>query len=369
MILRIEDIKEVCSKLLSALDSDNLSTITETLALTTVENQLILSVTNREYIVKTKIPLFNNESFNATVNASVFLKLMNQITTETVELNIDNHSLVVKANGTYTLPMIYDGESLLKLPDIIIENETASFKMSTDILSDISRYNSKEITKEGAVSPVQKLYYVDNKGCITFTTGACVTEFNLDADVKILLDNKLVKLFKLFSGDEVQVKLGEDTLSSGVTQTKIKFESPEVELTSKIPSDSNLISSVPCDAIRTMATESYPYSVVLHKATLLDIINRLMLFNTDNVRKMWGKFEFTSEGINIFDRLETNTEYIKYENEINITDTIEIILEFIDLKSVLDTIKDDFITFNFGNNRSVVIQRPGVYNVIPECVI
>ena len=72
MILRIEDIKEVCSKLLMAVDSNNLSQITETLELEIVDKQLYMSVTNREYIVTIKIPTFRDEQFHATVNAIVF---------------------------------------------------------------------------------------------------------------------------------------------------------------------------------------------------------------------------------------------------------------------------------------------------------
>ena len=369
MIIRIEDIKDVCSKLLSAIDSDNLSTVTETLALYTEGKHLVLSVTNREYIVKTRIPIFTDEEFSATVNASVFLKLMNQLTTDTVELTTKDTTLHIKANGNYKLPMIFEGDVLLTLPDIIIENEVANFSMSQDILNGISRYNSKELQKEGAVSPVQKLYYIDNKGCITFTTGACVTEFNLDTDVVFLLDAKLVKLFKLFTDTSIEVTLGEDTLTSGAIQTKIRFKTPTVELTSKIVSDSNLINSVPCEAIRNMATETYPYSAVINRATLLEVVNRLMLFDSNALKRAYGSFTFTSEGLTISDRDKSNIETINYENSFTINSEYSFILEFVDLKSVLDSMRDEFITINFGNNKSVTIQRPGVYNVIPECVI
>ena len=48
----------------------------------------------------------------------------------------------------------------------------------------------------GVVSnPIQRLYYMDERGAVTFTSGACINNFTLEKPVKILLNNKLVKLF------------------------------------------------------------------------------------------------------------------------------------------------------------------------------
>ena len=48
-----------------------------------------------------------------------------------------------------------------KLPKADIENITAEFLISADILNSILQYNSKELTKGTISKPVQKLYYVD----------------------------------------------------------------------------------------------------------------------------------------------------------------------------------------------------------------
>ena len=65
---------------------------------------------------------------------------------------------------------------------------------------------------------------------------------------------------------------------------------------------------------------------------------------------------------------KANKEIVNYDNNIEL-DEYTAIIDLIDLKSVLDSCKEDHITFNFGNGQAIVIQRPFVYNVIPEMIV
>ena len=177
MIISTKQLKDTCSKVLTAVESNSLSTITETLELLAKNGYLNINITNKEYYVRIKLPMEEQAEFHATVNAVLFLKLIFQTTKETVELNIKDNTLEVIGNGNYTLPLIYENDKLLELPEININNVTNQFTMSTGILKSILVYNSKELTMGVATRPVQKLYYIDSKGCLTFTTGACVNSF------------------------------------------------------------------------------------------------------------------------------------------------------------------------------------------------
>lgn len=368
MILRIEDLKDVCNKILSAVDSSELSVLTETLELKAENKILYMSVTNREYYVKVKLDLGEDVSFHVTVNANLFLKLISQTTTDTVEITIDNNTLVVKGNGIYKLPLIYDNDKLLELPEIKINNVTSEFDISGDALVSILTYNSKEIAKGNIVRPVQKLYYVDENGAITFTTGACVNNFKLEKPIKILLNQKVVKLFKLFKNDKVHFKLGMDEISSEIIQTKVKFENDVVSITAILPSDSGLLASVPVDAIRKRTTEVYPYSVNINKDELIQAINRLLLFiNSKEFVKTSSTFEFGNEYVIIKDSSGINNEKIYYSSPLdncNYTNSIDLL----DLKSTLENCVEKYLTMNFGDGQAVVIARGNVYNVIPEVI-
>ena len=369
MILKLNDIQDICSKLLFSVDSTNSFIVNETLELYAEKSLLYLSITNREYFVKISIKLNKEETFHATVNANVFLKLISQLTTDTVELTTEDTTLIIKGNGIYKLPMIYDNDTLLKLPEIVINNTTASFNINSLVLSNILNYNSKELNKDIVFNPVQKLYYIDEKGCITFTSGACVTSFNLEAPIKILLNNKIVRLFKLFTSDNIRFTLGQDS-AGGSIQTKVKFESDNIELSAIISSDESLLNSVPVSAIRDRATDIYDYSIVIDRDNMLQLINRLLLFsNSKEILKPYSTFEFSNENITIWDRKKENKEVIFYNNSISIKDEkYSAIIDLNDIKSTLEGCKEKYITMNFGNNQAIVIQRPNVYNIIPEVV-
>ena len=115
MIINTNQLKDICSKILNTLDTNNLSTVTDALEIKVFNNVLNINITNKEYYVRFKFPITENMDFHAVVNASLFLKLINQITESEIELNIVDNSLQIKGNGIYTLPFIYENTELLKL--------------------------------------------------------------------------------------------------------------------------------------------------------------------------------------------------------------------------------------------------------------
>ena len=147
MIFRINEFKESCNNL-STLDSKNITIYNDVLELKIISNSLVMSIANKEYFVSVSIPVENaDNSFHATVNANLFLKLISKITTDTVELNIEGTNLLINGNGKYTIPMIFDSEKLLVLDEISINNVKTKFTISGDILSNI--YNTANLLTIG----------------------------------------------------------------------------------------------------------------------------------------------------------------------------------------------------------------------------
>lgn len=368
-IIRSEDLKDVCSKILTAVDSTELSLVTETLELTAENDTLTVGVTNREYFAEVKFKLEDVQDFHATVNATLFLKLVSQITTDTITLSVEDNTLIVKGNGTYKLPLIFDGAELLTLPKIEIENPTATFPIESDVLNSILQYNSKELTKGVISKPVQKLYYVDEQGAITFTSGACVNSFTLPQPIKVLFNNRLVKLFKLFKEGKVEFTLGYDSISDEIVQTKVRLSNGEVSITAILSCDDTLVNSVPVQGIRGRANNTYPYSININKGALLQTINRLTLFtNIDNgFAKPYGTFEFKPNSVVVYDSKRENCEEIEYTNETsNVEDTYEAVFNLTDLKTTLETCVEPYLCMSFGDGSAMVISRGNVKNVIPE---
>lgn len=364
MIVKLDDFREAAQNILFAIDSKNVSLFTETLELVADGDVLNMNVTNREYWVQVKFPLEEEATFRASVNAKLFLSLISKITSPTVELIVEENFVKIKGNGDYKLPMIYNQGELMVLPTINIDNVTNEMNIDGKVLQSILTYNSKELLRGIAAKDVQKYYYVDEHGAITFTSGACVNSFELEKPIKILLSDRVVKLFKLFKNStSVHFVIGQDLIAEDMIQTKVKFETDNVVLAAKI-SDSNLISSVPVDAIRGMATKDYSYSVVLHKAELSQLLSRLMLFSEGS--KNYGRFEFTKDYVTITDWSSDNKEVIKYANECPTLTTYTALLNIDNLSLIVNGCEEEYITLCFGDGKAFSCVQPTITDILPE---
>lgn len=374
MILETKQFKEACAKVLFALDKEvDLYGLAELIELKTYENKLYLNVTNNEYFVSVKFDLKEPDELKATVSANTFLKLVSQLTTENIELNVADNYLNIKANGNYKLPLIFKDTAMMELTPITIFNPTVEMAIDNEILKSILFYNSKELQKSTlyskggrALHEVQKLHYVDEQGAITFSVGACVNNFTLPKPIKILLNNKIVKLFKLFEDDTVDFVLGYDALSDDIIQTKIKLSTPSAELTAILNCDNTLLRQVPASKIRERATEVYKYSVSINKNILIQAINRLLTFTKDT--KALAYFTFTPDTLTLSDVDSKNTESLvaKGFNDVN---EYSMLLDLNDIKLTLETCVDPYITMSFGDasGQSIVISRLNVLNILSVC--
>lgn len=371
MVIKTQEFKNVCSTILAAIDNNELSTLTETLELKVEDKVLYLNVTNGEYYASVKFDLDHEETFHAAVNANLFLKLIAAVTTENIELDVKDTYVLVKANGTYKIPLIFEDSKLLTLPSITISNPTVQMKIGGSILESILNYNSKELLRGTVSRPVQKMFYVDEKGCITFTTGACVNSFTLEKPIKVLFNSRLVKLFKLFKNDMVDFTLGYDPISEELTQTKVSFTTPKITLTAITGCTDDLLKSVPVTAIRSRAESTYSYDVVLNKDELLSSVNRLLLFSAGygSIKnlKPYSLFECNGDTLTIYDSNKENKEVIKFKNNTTVKEEYSMKLDLTDLKLILDSMTEEYLTMSFGNHQAIVLKRTSIANVVPEC--
>lgn len=371
MILSTEKFQDSCKKILSAVDTDsalkNVIFGYDTIELSAHDKTLELNVSNGEYFVSVRLPLEEDATLRAVVEAKLFLTLISKITTKTVELTTDDKALIVKANGTYKFPLKFDVDSMVVLPKITIDNPTTEFTVDASILQSILTNNSREIDLEG-IRPIQKLYYLDENGCLTFTnSSACVNNFTLSQAIKVLLTPKVVKLFKLFSSGDVNLILGYAEVGT-VLQTRVSLSQNNVMITSILPNEQNNISSVPVDAIRGRANKVLDYSVSFDKKYFLEALDRILLFDTNSMNKGIGVFEFTNDSVKIYDARKNQSEVVAYVNS-TISDTYTANLDLETIKSVLSLYDTQVFSMKFGDNQAVVLSYGNIKNVLSQRAI
>ncbi len=372
MKLKTQDFQEACRVILGAIDNKTALNVDDkeynSLELIAEGKTLYLNASKQnEYFVSVKLALDEEESLHATVDAKLFLKLVSKINTKTIELEIKGNSLVLSSNGTYKFPMKYINDDLVTLHRLNITNPTANLVIDSSILNSILKYNAKDLeSSANAIKrPTQSLFYIDQDGCITWTeTSVCVNDFNLSQPIKVFLNEKVVKLFKLFKTGEVNFILGFEEVGARL-QTRVRFRTDDIDIVSVAENGISLMNAIPVDAIRRLVNKTYEYSVNVDTEDLISAIQRLLLFNVGikNVSDV-AEFKFDSEKITI--NKGSNNAIIYYDSTMLDEGTdVTRYLSLEKMKQVLENSEEPKLTMNFGSNdKAITLAKGNIKNAV-----
>ena len=220
--------------------------------------------------------------------------------------------------------------------------------------------------KTSITSPLHQLLYIDDLGCITYNSGACVNSFSLEKPIRLIINEKIVKLFNLLKDDNIKFEMGFDSISNNLNQTKIRLSDSSTSISAIISLGDDRINQFPADNIRNRLKDNYPYNMVVDRNDLLKSIERLKLFNNDN---LYIPLEVNSNTLVIYDSDEFNFEKLSLLNNIdNLTDNYKFKIKISDFEVVLKSCIDKYLTIEFGNNQSIVIDRKNIKNILPEVI-
>ena len=362
MVINTQVLQEKCKKILDAIGSKK-GIVADTLELETANGALYMNVTDKEYYVSVKIPLDGEGELHAVVNASLFLGLITKITTDSTELKTNDRFLSIKGNGSYRLPLIYDGDKLVELPRIELVNITGEFNIKNSVLQSILKYNDKILYTVGCSFPV---FYVDNKGAVTLSHSACINSFELEQPVSLMLSEKMVKLFRLFRSEDVAFSMSFDARPDGAMLQKVRFFDGEVMLSAILLTDSMLMKKFPVDAIRSRADNQAPYGVVIDKELLIEAIDRLALFKDCLDSSIFMRF--SSDGIRLTDSREVSDEVVPYVNSCDTLPADGYLAKFNvdDVLVILNNLEDKYINMSFGD-KAMTVTRDSIKYMLPEC--
>ena len=92
----------------------------------------------------------------------------------------------------------------------------------------------------------------------------------------------------------------------------------------------------------------------------------IFVYSSTSIDRTFGIFEFGPDEVVIKDINKVNSEKVKYSNSIALAENYICVMDFNDIKLVLETTNDEFINLSFGDHQATVISRNNIYNVIPE---
>jgi hypothetical protein len=123
--------------------------------------------------------------------------------------------------------------------------------------------------------------------------------------------------------------------------------------------------------MKKLVKENYDHNLVLSASEMYAAISRLLMFHKNSSAKADLSFvpatvDFSNTELTISDVSGDNKEVITIENGSSTPGGYSMGVNLIDLKSVLDSCKNEHITMNCGNKKSIIINRGTISNVIAE---
>lgn len=366
--LKTNIIKDLTSKINKGIEGERTVRVSELLELEVINDKLILSVTNTQFYLSIELSNQVNsvDSLHVTIDADTFIKLVSKTTTDEIILDTKDGNLLYKGNGEYIFPLELDQNGEIKtLPKIEI-NPQSTFDIMGDTLYSIYSFGSHELVNDVPVDAVQKYYYVDNLGAITYTESPYLNNFNLPVPFRALINDRLAQLFSLFRNKRVSVGISKE-VNDGLYQNKISFTCENLSLVSYLPDDS-IINKYPANECRQLQSNPYPGKVTINRALLADALDRLNIFSVKDgnvVLKKAGKINFTNDGLEIISIVDKNKEFIPYVNKDNYY-SYSCYMNLSQLQRHAKANSEINIEVNYGNDLSIMFTKDNYAQIIVE---
>lgn len=361
MIIRTEDMLSASKffKFLAVRSANNM--VSNLIEFDSDGNVLKIKMSDGSYELIYKIE--SDEKFNCTIASDLFLNLIPKITSETLEFEVKDEFLQVTGSGVYKFPAILTSNKLSVIQDLAIDTITNTWAVNGNFLNSIFIHNSKQllIDKDKIKTPVQELYYLDREGAITFTSGACVNEFDLGSDTKMLLPESVIKFFAFVKDKQVDIQFGYNNVSNN-NQPRVIFSTPTMEAVYILPFNDFTISQVPVEAIRNRAHKNYNEAISMDATQIKNIIERLEIFAENN------NYFNLSFAKNILNLSTDNGKILEtvYLME-SIKDECSFKLAIKDFKSAISNSFGKYFIFKFSKNEpAVVVCSASINNIIPK---
>lgn len=336
--------------------NNKLIPLTTLMCISVEDNKLKLITSNDEgsylYVLSDEISDLQEDFYVTTYSEQLF-KLVNKLTSETIELLVDNEVLNINtSNGKYKieLPLDENGENA-KYPDPISERDIDYDKtISLSDVEDIISINKSSLLNDEQYS-VYKNYYIGDKVVSTDSLKVCSNDLKLFDDCEpMLLSKELLDILKVMEDDEINVS---------INNNEIIFMQDNYIVFGYL---GDYIEEYEIDMISSLCEIDTDSSCKVYKSLLLETLDRLNIFvgPYDNNAIV---LSFSNNAINVSSVQTSAIETITYEDVKNHSDfeckvPIDLVIEQIKV------IPSEIITIEYGNDKVIKFVNDDVVQVI-----
>lgn len=336
--IKTETFQEMVGKVVKCATNNKLIPITSLLSIKVEDNTLYLTTTDAVtyFYVKSKLLLSANGTFEVSVLADTFSKLIQKTTSADITVKYDetNFKLQVIGNGTYTieLPLDENGKPI-KFP---ITDTSAKVKCGTLNLNAVKSaltYN-KVALSDNVTYPALTQYYCGDSIISTNQVKVCANNEKV-FDTPKLISPTLMELLGVLTGETVEVFELDKKL---IFETDCEYIIHNVVVN---------IEDFPVDSINNLVNSDFEAKCTISKDVVLNILDRLSLFMSSYDNKGIDLTvtangivlqTIAGSGVEIVPFISTE-KFIDYHCRIN----VEI------LRGLLSTYETDNVEFSYGN--------------------
>ena len=292
------------------------------------DNMLSVSTTDNLNWLNTFAKVQAND-FDVIVSAKTFSQIIAKISTDTVTLSIKDSSVIIKGNGTYTIPVSTetDGSEIKwEEPDFLGKSNIVT--LTYDEVKSIITW-SKSCKADNKEQPYLYNYFFDTDCILTSDSEkACINKISA-VDEPTALTPDLVDLIQYVthSTEGVTVQTSEDA---------ILFSSSIGSLYGKKCLQSD-VDAFPNKAIKQILQDStYTNTCVVQRTQLNAALDRMIVF-TDNLHRNKITFTCKSDKLNLVNEDAGSNEDIIYsdQNETKVSEEISFALDAKYLQTII----------------------------------
>lgn len=344
-------IKEAVNKAIKGASFNKLIPLTSMIGIKSDGDKIKLLTTDMTNSLCIIIDKVAGEEMDITVDADKFSKLIAKVTSDDIDLTVNDSILVIKANGTYKISLISDEEGIVSFPEVVFDGEVEN---DVKLSSIMSAYNiNRSALAKTLEQPSLTGYYCGDKVITTDSNVITFNSFNmLGTEEPLLISAQMMQLLTLNNQEDIKWGINKNTNELCFYTSDITIVGPFLEG----------IEEFPAEAISAYLDEAFPSSCKVPKELLLSVLDRLALF-IEPYDKNGAYFTFGRKGITIHSKKDDSTEVINYVESKDFASFV-CCVDIPMLKEQVLANPEDTIKLYYGNENALKMECGKVTQVI-----
>lgn len=351
MKLKTKELQDVVSRVSKGVGNNKLIPLTSLINITSSEGTVFLTTTDAtNYFTVQLMAIEGGQDFEVSVNADMFVKLVQKMTSETITLEVTDSYLLVVGNGKYKIDLLLDEDGTpVKFPDKSVDLDSPTGTVSLDDVKKVIANNKASLSVSTEI-PCLMNYYVADSVLTTDRYKICDTDVNLFNGEPLLLSPTTMELLAIIPGDKADFYRTADA---------IIFDNEYAFLYAPIIEG---IEKVPIDAIKGLLSQEFKSTCSLKKEAILSVLDRLSIF-VGPYDKNTVYMEFVDNGIKISSKQSNGSELVEYTS-VTEYQHYKCAIDIEMLKSQIQSVSLETFDLYFGSDVAVMISDTGVTKIV-----